>query len=143
MNITEVRTRLVTRESDKLRAFCSIILDGALVVRDLRIIDGPKGFFVAMPSRKLTERCKECGEKNQLRAKFCGECGTRLPAVRAVQEDGTRTRFHADIVHPINPQAREQLERRMLETYREELERSRLPGYVAVEVANGAYDQDE
>ncbi len=35
------------------------------VIRDLKIIEGAKGFFVAMPSRKLTDRCGHCGTKNR------------------------------------------------------------------------------
>lgn len=50
MEITEIRITL--REDDKLKAFASITLDGALVVRGLKIIEGANGTFVAMPSRR-------------------------------------------------------------------------------------------
>ncbi len=51
MKITAVSMRVVDRE--KVKAFASITVDEEFVVHDLRIIDGQKGFFVAMPSRKL------------------------------------------------------------------------------------------
>ncbi|NIO41765.1 MAG: stage V sporulation protein G, partial [Burkholderiales bacterium] len=54
---------------DRLRAFCSITFDDCFVVRDLKIIEGNSGPFVAMPSRKLTSHCPECGSKNHLRAR--------------------------------------------------------------------------
>jgi len=54
VEITEVRIKLVTDVDDRLRAFCSITL---------KIIEGLRGAFVAMPSRKLTDRCPKCGTK--------------------------------------------------------------------------------
>ena len=50
MEITEVRITL--RDDDKLKAFASITLDDALVIRGLKIIEGATGMFVAMPSRQ-------------------------------------------------------------------------------------------
>lgn len=51
MIVTAVSMRVVERE--KVKAFASITLDDEFVVHDLRIIEGQKGLFVAMPSRKL------------------------------------------------------------------------------------------
>ncbi len=51
MRVTAVSMRVVERE--KVKAFASITLDDEFVVHDLRIIEGQKGLFVAMPSRKL------------------------------------------------------------------------------------------
>ena len=48
---------------ERLQAFCSITLDDAFVVRDLKIIEGATGPFVAMPSRKLTAHCPQCGAR--------------------------------------------------------------------------------
>lgn len=136
MEITEVRIKLVNRRSDKLRAFCSITLDNAFVIRDLKIIEGAKGPFVAMPSRKVADRCAKCGLKNHRRAKYCNECGGRLPDAPAPEPE-TRPRLHADIAHPISAQAREALERRVLTAYAEEVERSKQPGYRPVEIYEG------
>ena len=54
MEITEVRVKLMEEPGERLQAFCSITFDDAFVVRDLKIIEGTSGPFVAMPSRKLT-----------------------------------------------------------------------------------------
>ena len=75
MVITEVRIKLMEDNNERLQAFCSVTFDDAFVVRDLKIIEGTKGSFVAMPSRKLTDRCSSCGCKNHLRARFCNQCG--------------------------------------------------------------------
>ena len=50
MEITEIRISL--RDDNKLKAFASITLDSCFVIRGLKIIEGAKGTFVAMPSRK-------------------------------------------------------------------------------------------
>ncbi len=50
MEITEIRISL--RNDNKLKAFASITLDNRFVIRGLKIIEGAKGVFVAMPSRK-------------------------------------------------------------------------------------------
>lgn len=50
MEITEIRISL--RDDNKLKAFASITLDNRFVIRGLKIIEGAKGLFVAMPSRK-------------------------------------------------------------------------------------------
>ncbi len=54
MNITDVRIRKVEKEG-KMKAVASITLDGEFVVHDIKIIDGEKGLFIAMPSRKTGE----------------------------------------------------------------------------------------
>ena len=66
VEITEVRVKLMEEAGERLQAFCSITFDDAFVVRDLKIIEGATGPFVAMPSRKLTAHCPQCGCKNHL-----------------------------------------------------------------------------
>ncbi|MCR4897204.1 MAG: septation regulator SpoVG [Lachnospiraceae bacterium] len=51
MQITDVRVRKLTAEG-KLRAVASITLDDEFVVHDIKIIEGEKGLFIAMPSKK-------------------------------------------------------------------------------------------
>ncbi|OGC79758.1 MAG: septation protein SpoVG [candidate division Zixibacteria bacterium RBG_16_43_9] len=50
MEITEVRITL--RDEEKLKAFANITFDNAFVIRGLKVINGTKGYFVSMPSRK-------------------------------------------------------------------------------------------
>ena len=134
MEITEVRIKLMEDNSgsnERLQAFCSITFDDMFVIRDLKIIEGAKGFFVAMPSRKLTDRCGHCGTKNHLRSRFCNQCGSRLDENRAIRDADGRAKLHADIAHPINSMCREKIQGAVLASYADELERSKLPGYVS------------
>lgn len=54
MKITDVRVRKVTKEG-KMKAIVSITLDDEFVVHDIKVIEGEKGLFIAMPSRKSTD----------------------------------------------------------------------------------------
>jgi len=134
VEITEVRIKLMEDNSgsnERLQAFCSITFDDMFVIRDLKIIEGAKGFFVAMPSRKLTDRCHNCGTKNHLRSRFCNQCGCRLDENRALRDADGRAKLHADIAHPINSMCREKIQAAVLASYAEELERAKMPGYVS------------
>jgi stage V sporulation protein G len=128
--ITEVRIKLMEDNNERLQAFCSVTFDDAFVVRDLKIIEGTKGSFVAMPSRKLTDRCTQCGCKNHLRARYCNQCGYKLNEDRAVRDADGRAKLHADIAHPINSACREVIQTAVIKAYQEEKERSKQPGYV-------------
>lgn len=54
MQITDVRVRRVTKEG-KMRAVVSITIDNEFVVHDIKVIEGEKGLFIAMPSRKAAD----------------------------------------------------------------------------------------
>lgn len=51
MQVTDVRVRKVTKEG-KMKAIVSVTLDNEFVVHDIKVIEGDKGLFIAMPSRK-------------------------------------------------------------------------------------------
>ena len=51
MQITEVKVYPV-KESGRLKAYATIVFDNSFIIRDLKIIEGDKGFFVSMPSRR-------------------------------------------------------------------------------------------
>ncbi len=129
MNITEVRVKLTDERKNRLQAFCSITIDNDFVVRDLKVIEGTRGAFVAMPSRKLTDKCRKCGCKNYLRAKFCNDCGAQLDENRAESNDRGRFKLYADTAHPINSECRDEIEKKVLAAFEEEVEKSKQPGY--------------
>jgi stage V sporulation protein G len=131
MEITEVRIKLMEDAGDRLQAFCSITFDDAFVIRDLKIIEGTHGPFVAMPSRKLTSRCGQCGSKNHLRAAYCNQCGQKLHEDRAPRDESGRAKLYADIAHPINTGCREMIQERIIAEFYDEIERSKQPGYVS------------
>ena len=59
MNITDVRVRKVAKEG-KMKAVVSVTIDDEFVVHDIKVIEGEKGLFIAMPSRKASD-----GESDQ------------------------------------------------------------------------------
>jgi stage V sporulation protein G len=133
MRVTEVRVKLNGPSQDRLRGFCTITFDGSFVVRDVKIIDGSNGVFVAMPSRKLMDHCPRCRTKNHLRARFCNHCGTALDENRNTAAPGGeegRTKLHCDVAHPINAACRGMIQEAVLKAFQEELEKSKQPGYV-------------
>ena len=131
MEITEVRIKLMDEAGERLQAFCSITFDDSFVIRDLKIIEGSHGPFVAMPSRKLTTHCHQCGCKNHLRAAYCNQCGTRQKEERTIKDEDGRAKLYADIAHPINSACREMIQQRVVHEFQLERERAKLPGYVS------------
>jgi len=122
MEITEVKIFLKEGQDKKLKAYATITFDNMFVVRNVKIIDGNKGLFVAMPSRKLKEPCPKCGFRNTVRSKFCNQCGSSLPMTEqrpAVTngEDAARQSEHKDIAHPITAECRDYIQKKVLEAY--------------------------
>lgn len=135
MEITEIRIKLATNYEDRLRAFCSITFDGEFVIRDLKVIEGQNSnFFVAMPSRKLMEKCHACSCKNDVGASYCSSCGVKLHRHRnngtASGGNGDRNKKFADIAHPINSECRKRIEAAVLKAYDDEKERAKDPNYI-------------
>jgi stage V sporulation protein G len=131
VEITEVRIKLMDEPGERLKAFCSITFDNCFVVRDLKIIEGGSGPFVAMPSRKLTAHCPRCGMKNHLRAQFCNQCGSSQAPERMPLDADGRAKLYADIAHPINSSCREMIQDCVIREYEAELERAKQPDYVS------------
>ena len=136
MEITEVRIKLMESSEDRLRGFCSITFDDCFVVRDLKIIEGNNGPFVAMPSRKLTSNCPKCRTKNHLRASYCNNCGNKLSSNSVSHDSSGRAKLYADIAHPVNSSCREMIQNRVIDELNREVELSGQPGY------KSRYDDD-
>ena len=140
MNITEIRVKLLPRQSDKLRGFASITVDDCLVVRDIKVIEGGRGLFVAMPSRKLCDHCPSCAAKNHRKSRYCNDCGVRLSEERCDLDERGRPRLYADVAHPINQAARDHVQQAILAAFHKEIELSKQVGYKAVEFEDLDYD---
>lgn len=54
MQITDIRIRKIAKEG-KMKAVVSVTFDNAFVVHDIKVIEGEKGLFIAMPSRKASD----------------------------------------------------------------------------------------
>ncbi len=125
MEITEVRIFPKDGLNNKLRAYATITLDNAFVVRNIKVIEGKSGLFVAMPSRKMKEACPKCNHKNEVRSKYCNECGSNLPqksqepTTPEAQHDARQSE-HKDIAHPITVECREYIQKKVLEAHEAE-----------------------
>ena len=53
MKISDIRVRVLGKEDNKMRAVASMTIEDCFVIHDIRIIEGTKGNFIAMPSRKI------------------------------------------------------------------------------------------
>lgn len=122
MEITEVKVILKEGPDKKLKAYATLTLDGCFVVRNVKVINGNKGLFVAMPSRKMRESCPKCNYKNAIRSRFCNQCGLSVPAHVAPDVNSeVRQSEHRDIAHPITLECREYIQKRVLQAYESEL----------------------
>ena len=126
MEITEVRIFAKESEDKKLKAFATITFDDCFVVRNIKVIEGNKGLFVAMPSRKIKEPCPKCGFKNPARSKFCNQCAAPIPPPPPASADNRAQRQseHRDIAHPITAECREMIQRKVLDAYNAERQSS-------------------
>jgi stage V sporulation protein G len=140
MEISEVRVKMVANKDDRLKGFCSMTLDDEFVVRDIKVIEGTGGLFVAMPSRKMSDHCSKCGGKNHLRAKFCNNCGAALQENRAREDAKGRIKLHADIAHPINAECRHKIQDAVVKAFEEEMQKAQEPGYQPVDLDVPDYD---
>lgn len=129
MEITEVRVILKDSPDKKLKAYATVTFDNVFVVRDIKVIEGGTGLFIAMPSRKVKHPCPKCAFKNELRSKFCNQCAAPLtvePIVQHGEETVSSQAEHKDIAHPITQSFRESLQKKVLEAYAQEKSKTKV-----------------
>jgi stage V sporulation protein G len=124
MKITEVRIFSSESRDGKLKAFATMTFDDWFVVRNVKIIQGTNGLFVAMPSRKVMDTCPKCGFKNARGSKYCNQCGKEQARKDFAQEDdtGEKQAGHMDIAHPVTPECRTYIQQQILDAYEKERE---------------------
>jgi len=120
MEITEVRVFPKDGQDKKLKAYATVTFDNAFVVRNIKVIQGAEGLFIAMPSRKMKFSCSRCNFKNEIGSKFCNQCGTSIQLHVEQHELVDAKAEHRDIAHPITKQFRDYLQTKILEAYRKE-----------------------
>ncbi len=122
MEITEVRIALKDSPDKKLKAYATVTFDNVFVVRNIKVIGGTSGLFIAMPSRRVKQPCPKCGFKNELRSKYCNQCAGSLPfnAKASAVEVSSSIQEHKDIAHPITQEFREYLQKKVLQAYEQE-----------------------
>jgi len=120
MEITEIRIFPKEGQDKKLKAYTTVTFDNSFVVRNIKVIQGSSGLFIAMPSRKMKTSCPKCHFKNEIGSRFCNHCGTAIPSDNTQTHEGDDKAEHRDIAHPITQQFREYLQTNILEAYNKE-----------------------
>ncbi len=133
MEITEIKIFLKEGQDKKLKAYATLTFDGMFVVRNVKVIEGTKGLFVAMPSRKLKEPCPKCNFRNVVRSRYCNSCGSALPITEpkpapSAAGHETRESEHKDIAHPITTECRDYIQKKVLEAYEKDRKSPSAPG---------------
>jgi stage V sporulation protein G len=129
MKITEVRIFPTESRDGKLKAFATMTFDDWFVVRNVKVIQGNSGLFVAMPSRKAMDSCPKCRFKNARGSRYCNECGSAL-AKPAPEEDASKKKQeeHMDIAHPITQDCRVYIQDQILVAYENEAGKKQAEG---------------
>lgn len=119
MKITEVRIFPTESRDGKLKAFAAMTFDDWFVVRNVKVIQGTSGLFVAMPSRKALDVCPKCRFKNARGARYCNQCGANIEGkAHAAEETGEdKQAGHMDIAHPITKECRVYIQEEILNAY--------------------------
>ena len=121
MEITEIRVFQKEGQDKKLKAYATVTFDNSFVVRNIKVIQGSGGLFIAMPSRKMKRLCQKCHFKNEVGSKFCSHCGAAIKPENQNTELSDAKAEHRDIAHPITQQFREYLQTKILEAYEKEI----------------------
>lgn len=130
MEITDIKIFLSDSPPDKrLKAYATVTFDNVFVVRNIKIIEGTSGLFIAMPSRKGKHPCPKCNFKNELRSKYCNQCGADQPSVSCAPTMAAVQGIsgYKDIVHPITQSFRDYLEKKILDDYGEKKDAGSKP----------------
>ena len=121
MEITEIHVFPKEGQDKKLRAYTTVTFDDAFVVRNIKVIQGSSGLFIAMPSRRMKHLCPKCRFKNETGSKFCNHCGGPIGSGTQQTYSPDAKAEHRDIAHPITQQFREYLQTKILEAYEREI----------------------
>ena len=116
--ITDVKISLNSDERGKLKAIATMTLDNVFVVKDIKVIDGKRGLFVAMPCSQVTEKCPRCRVKNPINSRYCTNCGKAFPNNKKISFNSRREDYR-DIAHPICKDCRDYIESVILGAYKE------------------------
>lgn len=141
MDITEVRISLRENEGKRLKAYATVTFDNSFVVRNIKVVDGNSGLFVAMPARKAKQFCSRCGKKVDIGSRYCNHCGSALPVTAKEPTPEGRQSAHQDLAHPINQQFRDYLQSKVLDAYQQEKKNSENPESISARV--GTPDEEE
>ncbi len=116
MQITEVKIQLKEDADKRLKAYAVVTFDDVFVVRNVKIIEGKQGLFIAMPSRRIRVSCPKCGARNDVTNRYCGQCGAQMPPQPEKTPEQIQAE-HKDMAHPIKQEFREYMQKEIIAAY--------------------------
>ncbi len=116
MQITEVKIQLKDDVDKRLKAYATVTFDDSFVVRNIKIIEGRQGLFIAMPSRRIRVSCPNCHARNEISNKYCAQCGKELPPQPEKTPEQIQSE-HKDIAHPIRQDFRQYMQQEIISAY--------------------------
>lgn len=130
MIVTDVTIHTLSGNHARLRAYASFVIDDRFVVHGCKVVEGRNGMIVSMPNRKATMPCPKCQASGwdgiagcPVTDDFCGRCGERLPEFEVRTQDmrkgNGKLDVHRDVCHPLDREMRLEIERAILDKYRE------------------------
>lgn len=118
LDISDVRVRLSDRGPGGLVAYASLIVNGSLVLHELKVIAAPSGdLILAMPNRPSMLRCSHCNHSVPINDSFCGRCGQPQPPGRVFRDKNGVPKARFDVVHPANAATRAEMEAAVFAVY--------------------------
>jgi len=111
MEVTKVGvTKVSLDKRTRFRGFATVELDNSVVIANIRIIDGEKGKFLAMPSVERKRVCKSCGAKFSRSDRYCPKCGVEAVINLAELK-------HKSVVKIIDPKLLEKITEAVIKEY--------------------------
>ena len=100
MQITEIRVRLVPDNGQRLKAYCTVTLDGEFVVRDLKIIDGNNGLFVPCRLGSWRTAATSVVPRTTCAPASATSAAPKLAENRILRDEAGKPKLNIDIAHP-------------------------------------------
>ncbi len=124
MNVTRVKVDI--QDKAVLKAYCDVEIDDQLVIRQVKVLELEGRLKICFPAKMRQTPCPDCGKAVKITDPWCGWCGVeqdgqqeRIDGLRAHLglRDEDRLSFYVDMVHPINREARQIIERAVFDAY--------------------------
>jgi len=118
------------RDNAKLLAYVDVVMDDSFKVTGIRLMEvddvetNKIKWFASFPNRPVTKRCPQCKVNCNIKDKFCGMCGNRLPHLEAAIDKRGRPIFHHDCCFPIRPELRREIELAIFDAYEAEMKKT-------------------
>lgn len=113
IEVTRVKVDPLPGSAGPVRARAAVVVNDALLIDGVRVVEGPRGLLVAMPDVEVMRPCPACRAPNRARATFCDSCGGGMPRTGYVPPRD----LYREVVHPVKRSSRRAIEGPVLDAY--------------------------